>query len=560
MERNPYNSTKPGHLFTGYENLRKRTVQGLQNGKSFAVFGGRRCGKTSLLLKLEQDVAAVSTNEQTLLPRFVDIQGEIPKSGEEFFVSLARAVVQGTDIAIWQPGHTTQPYGEFLSYLRQIAPKLDAVHGAGWVAILLVDELEVAASHLPNDECFHNLRNLLMNSEFTPHFRVVVTGVLGLTDLIKSGSPLNNLEGQSLSHLNVDEARELVRAGFGQSFPKALEARLVELTGCHPWLLQGVLEYLWEDREHLSEDSLSLAVRQFVRSRDGIFKSWARSLDTGGRAVYQKLVTASQQEIRIDAIRALVPSNATVHGTLDALSLHGVIDEPTGDRVRLSGTVFRDWFKQNLPHLELETSRAYAEGRGPEDEFEPSDEKRTTQVFMVYGRDRKFHANVSLFLRALGLVPLEWHRIVEATGKGAPTIFEIIEKGFSMAGAAVVLLTPDDEARLLPHFHEEHDASHEKELTPQPRPNVLFEAGLAMAKFRDKIIFVRAGHVRQFSDISGMHLLDLNNDVAMREHFAKRLEACGLKVGCGNTYWHVAGDLTPTKRPTLSVTSGLTPT
>jgi hypothetical protein len=77
-------------------------------------------------------------------------------------------------------------------------------------------------------------------------------------------------------------------------------------------------------------------------------------------------------------------------------------------------------------------------------------------------------------------------------------------KGCLMAGAAIVLMTPDDEARLRDHFRQEHDPSYEKQLTPQPRPNVIFEAGLAMAKFRDKTVLVRAGPIRQFSDISGM--------------------------------------------------------
>jgi KaiC/GvpD/RAD55 family RecA-like ATPase len=51
MKLNPYNSTKPGNLFTGYEKLGQRILNGLSNGKSFAVMGGRRCGKTSLLLQ-----------------------------------------------------------------------------------------------------------------------------------------------------------------------------------------------------------------------------------------------------------------------------------------------------------------------------------------------------------------------------------------------------------------------------------------------------------------------------------------------------------------------------
>ena len=340
----------------------------------------------------------------------------------------------------------------------------------------------------------------------------------------------NNLESQALSHLSFDGARDLVKRGFGQAFPAALEEKLQELTGCHPWLLQGMLEYLWEDREHLDEAAVGNAVRQFVRSRDGIFKSWAKSIDASGRAVYQALPAALQQEIRTDKIRALIPSDATVSGTTDVLIYHGLIDELDGDHIRLNGTISGLVHTENLPYLQCETAMMSAEMPATGDKSATFGEQRERQVFVVYGRDRKFHAEVCLFLRSLKLDPLEWNRIVEATGKGAPTIFEIIEKGFSMAGAAVVLLTPDDEARLRPHFHQEHDPSYEKELTPQPRPNVLFEAGLAMAKFRDKTIFVRAGHVRQFSDISGMHLLDLNNDVGSRDHFAKRLEACGLKV------------------------------
>jgi hypothetical protein len=82
------------------------------------------------------------------------------------------------------------------------------------------------------------------------------------------------------------------------------------------------------------------------------------------------------------------------------------------------------------------------------------------------------------------------------------------------------------------------------ELTPQPRPNVIFEAGLAMAKFRDSTILVRVGEIRPFTDVAGVHLLDLNNEVKTRTPFAKRLESCGLKVNFHDSYWQTAGDFT----------------
>ncbi|MFA5922666.1 MAG: nucleotide-binding protein [Methylococcaceae bacterium] len=322
---------------------------------------------------------------------------------------------------------------------------------------------------------------------------------------------------------------------------------LQELSGCHPWLLQGLLEYLWEAQQPLDVESLRNAVRQFTRSRDDIFKSWTKTLDVGGRAVYQ--VLATRGEISTKQIRPLVPQTTTVTEILDVLGYHGLINEADDECIKLNGTLFRDWFTQNLPYLQLGDEPLSSAVPAKEAKPVSLAEERKRQVFVVYGRDREFHAEVCLFLRALKLEPLEWNRIVEATGKGAPTIFEIIEKGFSMAGAAIVLLTPDDEARLRPHFHQPQDPSHEKELTPQPRPNVLFEAGLAMAKFRDKTILVRTGQVRPFSDIAGMHLLDLDNDIRSRDHFAKRLQNCGLKVERDNTYWQEAGDLTATKVP-----------
>src|SRR4051812_8213211 len=161
MAVNPYNSTRPGHLFVGYDNLRQRIIRSLQNGKSFAIVGGRRCGKTSLLRQLEKDIVAVNSSHHRLISRRVDIQVQIPHSTEEFFYFLSRHIVEDTDIELWQPTHARYPYFEFLSYLRKVAPQLTTIHGPNWVIVFLIDELEIAAKYLPNDECFHNLKHFL---------------------------------------------------------------------------------------------------------------------------------------------------------------------------------------------------------------------------------------------------------------------------------------------------------------------------------------------------------------------------------------------------------------
>ena len=85
-------------------------------------------------------------------------------------------------------------------------------------------------------------------------------------------------------------------------------------------------------------------------------------------------------------------------------------------------------------------------------------------------------------LSSLDLHPLDWNELL--VGVSMPDTLDIIEKGFSKAQAFVVLMTPDDEARLREHLLADDDPVDEKELTPQVRPNVLFEAGMAVGRCR----------------------------------------------------------------------------
>ena len=65
------------------------------------------------------------------------------------------------------------------------------------------------------------------------------------------------------------------------------------------------------------------------------------------------------------------------------------------------------------------------------------------------------------FLRSLGLEPLDWDKLLAATGEASPYIGDVLAAGFPMAQAVVVLLTPDDEARVRPAFADRRDPPHE---------------------------------------------------------------------------------------------------
>jgi len=128
------------------------------------------------------------------------------------------------------------------------------------------------------------------------------------------------------------------------------------------------------------------------------------------------------------------------------------------------------------------------------------------------------------------------------TGKGAPYIGEILETAFSIAKAVIILMTPDDEARLQEPYRKPQDPDYERQLTPQVRQNVLFEAGMAMSKFPERTILIQLGKLRPFSDITGRHTIQLNSTIEKRQDLAQRLEKAGCKISLSGKDWHTAGD------------------
>jgi predicted nucleotide-binding protein len=169
---------------------------------------------------------------------------------------------------------------------------------------------------------------------------------------------------------------------------------------------------------------------------------------------------------------------------------------------------------------------------------------RDNTVFVVHGRDEELRKSMFAFLRALGLKPMEWGDAL-AEAKGAnPQIENIIDTAMSRVQAVVVLFSPDEEARLKESFCGRGEKGTEGKLAGQPRPNVLFEAGLALGRHPEKTLLVQVGKVRGFSDIAGRHLAKLSNETARRNDVANRLEKIGCIVSKRGDDWMTEGDFT----------------
>ena len=129
------------------------------------------------------------------------------------------------------------------------------------------------------------------------------------------------------------------------------------------------------------------------------------------------------------------------------------------------------------------------------------------------------------------------------TGEGSPFNGQVLDRAFSEAQAVVVLITGDDLARLDSRFLTGNDPGYERELTPQARPNVLFEAGMAFGRRPDKTILVRLGHSRVFSDIAGRNEIRISNRAEDRQALVARLRTAGCDVSTEHQIdWFMAGD------------------
>ncbi|MDQ0241493.1 hypothetical protein J2S94_003595 [Arthrobacter bambusae] len=147
------------------------------------------------------------------------------------------------------------------------------------------------------------------------------------------------------------------------------------------------------------------------------------------------------------------------------------------------------------------------------------------------------------FLRSIGLKPIEWDQAIALTGKASPYIGEVLDVAFDDAQAVVVLLTPDDVA----YIRNEYAAEDDPELEPrgQARPNVLFEAGMAMGRDADRTVLVEMGDLRSFSDVGGRHAVRMDNTPQRRKSLADRLRTAGCPVDISGADWITAGDFTP---------------
>jgi predicted nucleotide-binding protein len=164
---------------------------------------------------------------------------------------------------------------------------------------------------------------------------------------------------------------------------------------------------------------------------------------------------------------------------------------------------------------------------------------KDNSIFVVHGRDAKLNEDMFGFLRAIGLNPKEWSQAIKDAKGANPNVGQVINNAMKHVQGVLVMFSPDEQAKLKSKFCGEKDKKNGLDkLDGQARPNVLFEAGLALGAHPDKTLLVQVGDTRGISDIAGMHLINLSDDPSSRKELAQRLATkLKFKVDMTGTSW-----------------------
>lgn len=168
-------------------------------------------------------------------------------------------------------------------------------------------------------------------------------------------------------------------------------------------------------------------------------------------------------------------------------------------------------------------------------------------IFVVHGRDEALRKSMFDFLRTLGLNPKEWDHVLREARGNNPFIGSALDEVMEKAQAVIVMFTPDDLVTLKEQFIGSDERNTEGKPQGQARPNVLFEAGLAMGRHAEKTVLVQVGKVKAFSDVAGRHIVKLGESTESRNDLANRLAKIGCKVDRVGRDWLKAGYFVPSE-------------
>lgn len=301
---NPYHWSKVNlALIYGRDSLTNELVSRLPASQpiSFALTGGRRMGKTSVLRYVENDFlsAADQWRSQGLLVVTVYVDGLAfarPLAPEQIWTFIFQKISKCFNPGAESPSAITG----FTDFVERVSHQVEQCQDAVRIVVLF-DELEPILAESWADAFFANWRALLSNLAPLSHsMAAVFAGARELVRLREDiGSPLMDiLEFRSLRNLAFSEMKALASEPIETNMGEDFYEHLYGLTGGHPMLTQYIMQFACHQFDEFRVRAIQTAdaaANQFSSGRSWQFSDWWNKYCThGAQRVYARLPEACE--------------------------------------------------------------------------------------------------------------------------------------------------------------------------------------------------------------------------------------------------------------------------
>ncbi|MEZ4730259.1 MAG: AAA family ATPase [Caldilineaceae bacterium] len=383
MIRNPFRYSRPvaPAAFVGRWPAVHRLAADLtlDDGDSYALIGGRRCGKSSFLAALAHTLgqpAGADTGDWRPLPLAIDCAPLTITAPGEFLAHLLLALRRLVDRrlvrhtphawpppvaldAAWftqltaTPALSLQDFTDAVAYmLDQLPTDLLPVR-----LILLLDEVDQLIGHPWTEPLFDQLRSLVYSGPHSNRVRLVLAGSRRFIDEVSStGSPLNNiLERHFLLTLPRPGFNDLIARA--PDLPAAATETVWQQSGGHPWLAQYLLHHTWrtlhEEAATVPPADLVMAHARKLQSEwAAVLEGWSQALEREGLRAYAALATAPDWLDESAITAAVADPHLNLKRGLVALCYHGLaIHDGAWFRYRPTSALWQSWFMHNCARL-----------------------------------------------------------------------------------------------------------------------------------------------------------------------------------------------------------------
>jgi hypothetical protein len=338
----------------GRDPLVNDLMKGVLAGESFAVYGGRRIGKTTvlrrLLTRLSLDRDPPVEKGLRLLVGNVDVHGlevAAPASiWNAWIAALTRSAEEACGVS--PPVDSQQlTYSLFVDWLRTLCASF---HDQYVILLLTIDDYDHLFPQPWEDGLRSNLTALVSNTPgISERLALILTGdhYLHKVRAGPSSSLGTLLRWRKLTGLNPLAAEGLMQEPSGISWPSEVMERVWNETVGHPcliqeWMRQAMLSLEWPNASAFTDVRISV-----VQEVTKIFERWWERFDGTTRDLYGHLRASSlpwgtHEGTDIFGYRPTIDALDVLLATGVAYSMDG--DDRDAIRISHAGRLFADWY------------------------------------------------------------------------------------------------------------------------------------------------------------------------------------------------------------------------